>query len=210
MANARQFMAARTGAWSSRALPYLRRVDYLENVGSQYIDTGWHNDWDAGFLVTIVFTLDEIGSRKCLCSSYNANNHVSFEINNSGSSRYYATTVEVSVISGIVVGSKQMTSFGYDNGVWKHTLNSTERSGYSEKAGASNLSCNLFVDKSLRYNTFSQFRMHSCKIESGGILIRDFIPVLDLSGRPAMYDKVSGQLFYNQGNGEFAWGELGE
>ena len=36
----------------------------------------------------------------------------------------------------------------------------------------------------------------------------DYIPVLDLSGRPAMYDEVSGQLFYNQGTGEFTWGEL--
>ena len=34
------------------------------------------------------------------------------------------------------------------------------------------------------------------------------IPVLALSGRPAMYDEVSGRLFYNKGTGEFTWGEL--
>ena len=41
-----------------------------------------------------------------------------------------------------------------------------------------------------------------------GNLVRNFIPVLDLSGRPAMYDEVSENLFYNQGTGEFTWGEL--
>lgn len=50
--------------------------------------------------------------------------------------------------------------------------------------------------------------MYYFKISESGNLIRDFIPVLDLSGRPAMYDVVSGQLFYNQGTGEFTWGEL--
>ena len=40
------------------------------------------------------------------------------------------------------------------------------------------------------------------------VILCDFIPVLDISGRPAMYDEVSGNLFYNQGTGEFTWGEL--
>ena len=40
------------------------------------------------------------------------------------------------------------------------------------------------------------------------VLIARYIPVIDLSGRPAMYDEVSGQFFYNQGTGEFTWGEL--
>ena len=43
-----------------------------------------------------------------------------------------------------------------------------------------------------------------------GVPVLNLIPVLDLSGRPAMYDEVSGQFFYNQGTGEFTWGELGE
>ena len=34
------------------------------------------------------------------------------------------------------------------------------------------------------------------------------IPVLDFNNKPCLYDEVSGQFFYNQGTGEFTWGEL--
>jgi hypothetical protein len=37
-------------------------------------------------------------------------------------------------------------------------------------------------------------------------LVADFIPVLDLNDTPCMYDKVSGELFYNKGTGEFLYG----
>ena len=42
--------------------------------------------------------------------------------------------------------------------------------------------------------------------DQNGNYVFDAIPVIDLSVRPAMYDKVSGQLFYNQGTGEFTPG----
>lgn len=37
-------------------------------------------------------------------------------------------------------------------------------------------------------------------------LIADLIPVLDYDDTPCMYDKVSGEFFYNQGTGEFLYG----
>ena len=37
-------------------------------------------------------------------------------------------------------------------------------------------------------------------------MIRDLIPVLDWDMKPCMYDKVSGELFYNAGKGEFSYG----
>lgn len=41
MANARQFMAARTGAWSSKQLPYDAEVEWLESNGEQYVETNY-------------------------------------------------------------------------------------------------------------------------------------------------------------------------
>ena len=40
------------------------------------------------------------------------------------------------------------------------------------------------------------------------VLVRDFIPVIDNSGKACMYDKVTGQFFYNQGSGEFQTGDI--
>lgn len=49
-------------------------------------------------------------------------------------------------------------------------------------------------------------RIYFCKIYDNGVLIRDMIPVLDWNMTPCMYDRVSGQLFYNQGTGSFTYG----
>ena len=51
-------------------------------------------------------------------------------------------------------------------------------------------------------------KMYYCKIWNNGTLARDFVPVLDPHGVPAMYDKVSKTLFYNTGSGTFATGSL--
>ena len=48
--------------------------------------------------------------------------------------------------------------------------------------------------------------MYKCKIFDNDILVRDFIPVLDREMRPAMYDSVTGKLFYNKGTGVFIIG----
>lgn len=37
-------------------------------------------------------------------------------------------------------------------------------------------------------------------------LVQDLIPVLDWNMTPCMYDKITGQLFYNQGIGDFSYG----
>lgn len=52
----------------------------------------------------------------------------------------------------------------------------------------------------------SAVRIYSFKIWDNGVLARDFIPTLDRDDRPCMYDKVTDELFYNQGTGEFLYG----
>ena len=52
------------------------------------------------------------------------------------------------------------------------------------------------------------FRIYGCKIWIDGILMRDFVPALDESNRPCLFDLVSGTPFYNSGTGEFLHGEI--
>ena len=40
------------------------------------------------------------------------------------------------------------------------------------------------------------------KIYDNDVLVRDFIPVLDSNKKPALYDKVEGKFYYNQGTEE--------
>ena len=55
-------------------------------------------------------------------------------------------------------------------------------------------------------NTQAKVRIYSFKIYDNGTLIRDMIPAKDIGGVPCMYDKVTKQLFYNAGTGNFIAG----
>ena len=49
-------------------------------------------------------------------------------------------------------------------------------------------------------------RFYLFQIRDNGVLVRDFIPVLDPNGVPAMLDRVEPKLYYNQGSGQFSYG----
>ena len=40
----------------------------------------------------------------------------------------------------------------------------------------------------------------------GTVLAHSFIPVIDSTERPCMFDKITKVCHYNQGTGEFLWG----
>lgn len=46
------------------------------------------------------------------------------------------------------------------------------------------------------------------KIYDNNELVGDLIPALDENGTPCMYDTVSKKTYYNQGTGEFLYGEV--
>ena len=49
-------------------------------------------------------------------------------------------------------------------------------------------------------------QIHQITCYKDGELVRDFIPVVDKNGEACMYDKVSGELFYNSGAKDFVTG----
>lgn len=48
-------------------------------------------------------------------------------------------------------------------------------------------------------------RIYECQIKNEGVLVRNFIPALDFTGRPCMYDTVEKRPFYNQTAIEFKY-----
>lgn len=54
---------------------------------------------------------------------------------------------------------------------------------------------------------YSKNKLYKCTFyDKNGLLIRDYIPVIDSSERSCLFDKVSRECYYNQGTGEFLWG----
>lgn len=54
-------------------------------------------------------------------------------------------------------------------------------------------------------NIFGSIRMALFTLDRNDIPLLQFVPALDSSGVPCMYDTVSKQPFYNQGTGEFLY-----
>jgi hypothetical protein len=55
------------------------------------------------------------------------------------------------------------------------------------------------------FSASSVIRLFTAKITQGATVIHDLVPVLDDTGTPCMYDKVSKQCFYNKGTGSFGY-----
>lgn len=56
-------------------------------------------------------------------------------------------------------------------------------------------------------NAYNKGRLYSYKLYDNDTLIRDYIPKADAQGTPALFDKVSGTYYYNQGTGTFGAGQ---
>lgn len=63
-----------------------------------------------------------------------------------------------------------------------------------------------YNDSNPVFDCYCICKVYSSKISKNGRLARNFIPALDPTGRPCMFDLVTRRPFYNQGTGEFIYG----
>lgn len=73
--------------------------------------------------------------------------------------------------------------------------------GISNNRMAANSTLCLFRSSA----AFGCARMASFTLERDGQVLMEYIPALDASGKPCMYDTISSDTFYNKGAGEFLY-----
>ena len=187
-------------------------VEYLESTGTQYIDTGirltQNNAIEVCYKINSISGFSGIlGARTTASSnniSVNANvggvnsPFISVDFNNSNFETYRARYDATTSDKILVYLDKHIRKISINNSVV--VSNNTECNDAIETQS----NCLLFRAPGI--SGYCDLNVYYCKIWDGDTLVRDFIPVIDNSGRPAMYDQVSGQLFYNQGTGEFNFG----
>lgn len=200
----RRILASVGGA----ALPYLRRVAYLESTGYEYIDLGlkgnekldieadcqalgsaggtsgsWRvfgdfSDTSKSMTAIIAFPYSSNWRRGSFSSVVATQSGARIVIRNSPVGYY--------VNGSLVVATPESSQFITNHSMY---LFAAYWSGFNASTGKG--------------------RIFDFKIREDNALVMRLVPVLDLSGRPAMYDEVSGQFFYNASStGEFTWGEL--
>lgn len=180
-------------------------IEYIESTGTQWIDTGIIPNQDTRLEMIAETTTDVADTENGkgfipygAGSSYNSN---AFECYTQSSKYEFNYDGQYDFIGTAKVGEKISISHN------KNTINIT--------AGTTKYS------KNFEYNAFTapytmllfainrgnilagKARIYSCQIFSNEILARDFIPALDKSNVPCLYDKVSKQYFYNSGTGTF-------
>lgn len=184
---------------------YYCECEYLESTGTQYIDTGIKIDDTCGYDISWM--------------ALNADDRIIIGTKGSDDSRWvlsgdnnpYVNMSWNSVVTsdGLGLNKIQTAKMNYLNDR-KRILNDTPLADITTtlSANASTYNVGIFAGYwgSSTVRLYSTCRIYYAKITKGTETIRYFIPVLDWDMTPCMYDKVSGQLFYNQGTGDFVAG----
>ena len=187
---------------SKRKFPKgFKEVEYLESIGTQYIDTGYSFNSSTDE-IELYYQNTSTLANKWLFGSYESNANI-----------------------GISSANLSQVTFWYNGNVWgavssqydkKHILryDSTGMSNdgvnlkaFTSYAGTWNLYLFALNNTGTSPNGYYGYgKVWRYTHKRNGVLIRDYIPCLDASNVPCMYDLVEGKAYYNAGTGSFTYG----
>ena len=176
--------------------PYDYEVEYLDSSGTQYIDTGVGEGYDST-LLNIQCDFQHLTTsgdyRWVIFDSCDDNSYMGIQRN--GVFCYIGGSQNKGV--GTITNLKRTYHFdGYIEGIGNKA--------YTRNSCTLTNTIRLFGMRSI--SNCESCRIWFFRITYNNTIVRDLIPVVDKQGVGCMYDKVSKQLFYNQGTGNFIVG----
>ena len=199
------------GTPSNFAVDYDAEVEYLQSSGTQYIDT--NVAFTDGFAWEVKF---EGGQRdKSIIGARSSSVRTSCLYYYSTSARNYTMPIGSSNglntpfnlgISGTGVHVVKAEISSSKGNVWVDGEQKYANQSFSGNY-ISNVSCAMFSSKygNNDFREKTSAKIYYFKMWQGSTLVCDFIPVRK-DGVGYMYDKVSGELFGNDGTGSFTYG----
>lgn len=167
-------------------------VKYLKSTGTQYIDTGI---FSTNAKIYISFKFNEIKNKSQVLINCTPATGGWFGLNSSGlitlGDRYF----------NIAYNDKHIFELEYKDGIIKATDENNDVQQYNISPSTR---FTLFDDLNRRFPAYAT--LYYTKIYDNDTLVRDFVPVIDSSGIPCLYDKVEDKFYYNEGTGEFLYG----
>ena len=187
----------------------MTNLDYIQSTGTQYINTGIPSASNLKVDITYATSGSTLYHAVLGCRGNSKN----FYYLNADGSNY--GTKEFGWVSGNQKFSPSISTHNIKtNLVWDgYNLTFTNAQGtYTKSLGSSTFSggLNLFLfgfNDNGSVQRIGTTNIYSCKIYSGGTLVRDFIPVKDENDVVCLYDNVSSSYFYNAGTGDFVAGD---
>lgn len=177
-----------------------RKIDYLESTGTQYINTNYIPDNETGLYIEAHTTYSNdsvpMGSREtddnriyAPRNTYNTlygwNSYYDFGTGTTYAFQRYKGTTNF-------LNSRTATFIINDEVVATKTLNDLT---YTPTLP-------LYIFGNNIYGSLSSAphigKIYRAKISQGTEIVRDFVPCLDINGKPCMYDLVEGKPYYNE------------
>jgi len=179
-------------------------LDYIESDGASYIDTGFMPNQDTRMVIDYE-----------VLDTNTAEAHIS-SARTSGSTPLWTLYSNASLKLGTRYGTSAAQTLTSPTGAGrylfdknKNTLSIDGTQVYEVAYETFTVSSTLIIfarNDGTVINNYGKGRLYSYKLYDNNVLIRDYVPVLDSSGVACLYDKVTNELFYNQGTGTFSYG----
>ena len=199
----RRIMMMQGGEFPSVDLPIgYKRCKYLECSGKQYIKTNVSTS--SNIYVKVIFSFPQ---KTCalFCGRSNSeySNTVFLYDNNSIRFDYSEIGYNIGVVNLIEPIKKNVCEIRRTNNTIESYFNDTFfQRHYVITEYESMYPIWIMSDENHKYNYDGKIYEFTL---NNNIISQNFIPALDPSGKPCMYDTVTEQPFYNSGTGEFGY-----
>ena len=188
-------------------------VKYLESTGTQYIDTNFKGNQDTKITCESVIS-DEFksGYYQGLFGATDING--SKELNRNVIHMYRASASNLIIMATY---GNQAKIIGFSGDITKKHIYELDKNiykvdneiiySYPMQTFMCTQNINIFRDNNSNNQArrYCKMKLYSFKVYDSDTLVRDFVPVIDSSNRPCLYDKVEDKFYYNEGSGEFLY-----
>ena len=200
------------GAESGTCQYACEELEYLEGTGRQFFNTGISGNNDNLTVITEFDWRSFTSNYPGLFGNYMSNGLNRFGILQPGdtnSTYLFVATNTKAVGEGLIKIYNITRQTRHTISMNTHNVvvdGSTSYTSSTIKASDNGSNIYLFCAGPNDWGNPSHVRFYFFQIRDNSTLVRDFIPVLDPNGTPAMLDRVEPKLYYNQGTGQFSYG----
>ena len=197
---------AGTGQFSCPEKPYLTRVAYIQSTGTQRIDTG------VPFNVNNTYVIEA----EC-CFTGSGASYIGWDAGgqfgmNANGNWHHGSSASTMTVSAKTMSKVRLTinSGTSTNSVLEVIQNETTNSisrVHSSMGSYATVNYPIFAlsNTSGGYASYANMQLKTFSITVNGVLVRDYMSVLDTTLTPCLYDKVNKTLNYNAGSGTFSY-----
>ena len=171
------------------------RLNCIKATGTQYIDTGCSPSDNTKVVINLTPLVSGMAENAVFGSTWAANGFFLMFYQNM--LRWHSKGASVDISAFNTTGENEIVCTPT-----KITVNGTEY-GLSGSQTDSTTAITLFCAGGYSAAKYGIYKLHSCQIYNGNELLKDYVPVLDSSGVPCLYDKLNKALVYNNGSGMF-------